>query len=93
MLVAMESSSRPTTSMEATCELPLSPFHLAQMILCGEWAKHIGCIGAVHAVHLDAAGRHKPEDLVSIEGTAALGEAISNSCEPLSSISTSEVLI
>ena len=35
--------------------------------------EHIWCIGAVHAVHLDAAGRHKPEDLVSIEGTAALG--------------------
>ena len=44
--------------------------------------EHIGCIGAVHAVYLDAAGRHKPEDLVSIEGTAALGEAISNTCEP-----------
>ena len=45
MLVAMESSSRPTTSMEATCELPLSPFHLAQMILCGEWANISGALG------------------------------------------------
>ena len=57
--------------------IPLSTDDLVRRV-----GKHIGCIGAVHAVHLDAAGRHKPEDLVSIEGTAALSETISNSCEP-----------